>query len=89
MRLSWVIVSFFFYTLFYIIFSCFSFLAIFMFACLLFWPRASILSIIWKGTGLNKQTKNNMVEIGRLIDDHVDTWTDEWKEGGENRRKDG
>lgn len=88
MRLSWVIVSFFFYTLFYIIFSC-SFLVIFMFACLLFWSRESILSMIWKGTGLNKQTKNNMVEIGRLIDDHVDTWTDEWKEGGENRRKDG
>lgn len=60
-----------------------------MFACLLFWPRESILSMIWKGTGLNKQTKNNTVEIGRLIDDHVDTWTDEWKEGGENRRKDG
>ena len=29
-----------------------------------------------------------MVEIGRLIDDHVDRWTDEWKEGGENRRMD-
>ena len=29
-----------------------------------------------------------MVEIGRLIDDPVDGWTDEWKEGGENRRMD-
>ena len=48
-----------------------------MFVCLLFWPRASVVSIIWKGNGLNKQTKNNMVEIGRLIDDHVDGWTDE------------
>lgn len=79
MRLSYNC-FFFFYTLFYIIFSCS--LVIFMFACLLFWSRESILSMIWKGTGLNKQTKNNMVEIGRLSDDHVDTWTDEWKEGG-------
>lgn len=31
-----------------------------------------------------------MVEIGRLIDDHVDTWTDEWKEGGKTEgRMDG
>lgn len=30
-----------------------------------------------------------MVEIGRLIDDHVDRWTDKWKEGGEKRRMGG